>query len=82
MQGDDNGPRRGGDGGGPKLLRRLNISTANSKLRMEADGWFDGDGFDDGFNGGDFDGDGLDLYRVGDEGSQTGDSFCCVGNGE
>jgi len=48
----------------------------------------DGNGFDvDGLVGDESDGDGLDgdddeLYRVGDAGKQSSDSFCCVGNGE
>lgn len=79
MQGDDKGSRRGGDGGDPMLLRRLNNSTADSKVRLDGDDRFNGDAF----NGNGFDGSGSDdSYRVGDEGSQSGDTVCFVGNGE
>jgi len=72
MQGDDNGPKRGGDGGRLELLRRSNSSYADSKVCLEGNGKFDGDGLDgsgfdvDGFAGDDLDGDGLDG---GDDGS-------------
>lgn len=88
-QGDDKDPRRGGDGGDPMLLRRLNNSTADSKVRLDGDDRVNGDAFDgkdfdgDAFNGNGFDGSGSDdSYRVGDEGNQSGDSVCFVGNGE